>query len=118
MNKTEKEIEYQKELKTFRKAMYLVERECLTGWSNGLVRMTGITLTLVWLLLLSLFAGDDLSFLRQVINLLVTVGLFIIFIYLYRATRLFLKWNQLKKRSGYKIDFVFKREKSNESVKI
>jgi peptidoglycan/LPS O-acetylase OafA/YrhL len=118
MNEIEKEIEYKKELKLFRKAMYLVERENLSGWSNHLLKSIGALLTIAWLLLLSLFVGDDLTFYRQVVNVVVIAGSFIIFIRLYNVIKLGLKWNQLKIVSRYKVDLTFRREKSQESVKI
>ena len=118
MNKTEKEIQQEKELKTFRKVMYLVERERLSGWRKIYLNIQGVVLTLVVLLTIGAVAEDDLSIGMQLINLLVLLLLFVVSFGLHFLSKLLLKWLQIKKRSGYKVDFAFKRERSEESVKI
>lgn len=118
MNKTEKDIEYQLELKTFRKAMYLVEREVLTGWRKAFLSTQSVLLFIVTVIVIGVFADEDLSFVRQLLNLLVFLLVVAFSFSIHWSSKLLLKWLQVKKNAGYTVDFAFKCEKNRESVKI
>lgn len=118
MNETEKKIEYQKELKLFRKAMYLIERESLDGWRKTYLNFQGCFFFIFIFIIMGVLAGDDLSFGRQLLNLVFVVLISGLFYWIHFKSKLLLKWLQLKKKSGYKVDYRFSREKNKESVKI